>query len=252
MKILKKSILIFGAAIFLIFAASSASAITDGTGDVYHWNLSDASWSWGQYSGDKPNIDITDVDYSVSGSDVTITMTVAGTIQTSETIFYYAYLMSDTGQYFAYYMNGVAIWSGIEGYIGEGGMITTFSATGSTLSLTFTPTDPSETFSIYGYAQEFSSVLDMTTSDWWADYAPAIYAPWYVADGGDITDDDDTGDDDIGGEDTGGDDTGGDDTGGDDTGGDDASDDNGGLPGFETIAVIAAIGIALIIFRRRK
>jgi len=247
MEKLKRSIIFFGAIIFLVFAASSASAITDGTGDVYHWNLSDTSWSWGQYSGDRPNIDITDVGYSVSGSDVTITMTVAGTIQTSDTIFYYAYLMSDTGQYFAYYMNGIAMWSGIEGYLGEGGLITTYSATGSTLSITFTPTDPSETFAIYGYAQEFTSVMDMTTSEYWADYAPAIYAPWYVADGDDTTDDDTT-DDDIGGDDDGSDTTGGD--GG--SGGDDASDDNGGLPGFEILLVIVAICVALILLKKKK
>lgn len=54
------------------------------------------------------------------------------------------------------------------------------------------------------------------------------------------------------GEDGGGDDTGDDDTGDDDTGGDDSEDTNGGTPGFETIVVLVALGIALIILRRRK
>ena len=64
----------------------------------------------------------------------------------------------------------------------------------------------------------------------------------------------DTGGDDTGGDDTGGDNTSGDDTGTDDTGGDDTSGDTQkpGTPGFELIAVITAVGIALILLKKRK
>lgn len=235
MKTNKKGIIFFGAVIFLVFAASSASAITDGTGDIYHWSASESSWSWGAYSGEKPNIDITEVDYSVSGSDITATIKVDGEIQSSETIFYYVYLVSDTGEYFAYYYNGIAMWSGTDGYLGEGGIISQYSATGDTLTLTFSPTNPSETFTIYGYAQELSSAADMATSEWWADYAPATYAPWYTAE-----------------EDTSGDGTQ-DTTTGDDLGsGDSGSSSTTNTPGFEIITLLAAIAVALIFLRKRK
>ena len=68
----------------------------------------------------------------------------------------------------------------------------------------------------------------------WMDFAPVEYAPWYAG-----------GDGDGGGT--------GDDGTGDGTGdGTEDGENAGNTPGFESIAVIAALGVAFIIYRRRK
>ena len=76
---------------------------------------------------------------------------------------------------------------------------------------------------LWGYAAEYVEMGD-TTSEWWGDWAPETHSPFWGEDG----DDDDGGD------------------------GDEQQNPPSGTPGFETIAAIAAIGIALIILRRRK
>lgn len=252
MRMLKKSILIFGAVVFLVFAGSSASAVTEGTGDIFHYKKTGDSWSWGAYSSGKSDIDLTSVDYSVSGSDVTVTLTVSGTIQTSDKFFYYVYLESAEGKYFIYYVNGFAMWAGTDGFSGEGGMITDFTASGGTFTATFTPTNPSNSFNVYGYAWEVLSTTDFVTADVWADYAPNTYAPWYTAGDDDLPDDDDDDnppvddDDDNPPADDNDDDTG------DAKGDDDDDDEDKGIPGFEIVTIIAAIAVALIILRRKK
>ena len=108
---------------------------------------------------------------------------------------------------------------------------------GNTIIFTFTRSGSTEIGEIVGSAMENSE----DPSQGWMDYVPNDFSPWY---GGDEDDDDDTGDDDD-------DDViispNGDDTGGDGNGG-----NGGGIPGFEAIAVIAAIAVALIILRRKK
>jgi len=86
-----------------------------------------------------------------------------------------------------------------------------------------------------------------------------IYFDWYIFDENvtDTTNDDGNGDD-GNGDDGNGDDGNGDDGNGDDGNGDDGDDgDDGGdkpptTPGFEAIAVIGALAVALIILRKRK
>jgi hypothetical protein len=79
MRLWKNSILIVGAVVLIMSSLTvSAEELTDGTGDIYHWKYSETEWSWQQYTGDKPNIDITRVSYSVSENTLTATMEVNG------------------------------------------------------------------------------------------------------------------------------------------------------------------------------
>ena len=242
MKILKKSILIFGAVVFLVLAGISASAVTEGTGDVYHGTMTSGTWSYVAFSESRPDIDITSVDYSVSGSDITVTLTVSGSIQVSENFTYYIYLLSEVGTYYIGYMNGYSTWVGLDGYASEMGIITDPIVDGDTFTATFTPNNPSDSFSVYGYAVEaIYTDTEAGNAEWYLDYAPDIYSPWYT--GGDDDTPDDEDDDTPPADDENPDDSEGDTQGGD---------SDSGTPGFEAIILIAAIAVALILLRRKK
>jgi len=61
----------------------AATSISDGTGDIWHWAQTGTSWSWQGNVGNKPNIDITEVSYTVEENKITLKLEVAGDIQTS-------------------------------------------------------------------------------------------------------------------------------------------------------------------------
>jgi len=82
---------------------------------------------------------------------------------------------------------------------------------------------------LWGYSTEYVEAGDMN-SEWWGDWAPETYSPYW---GEDVDGD---GDGDVDGE-------------GDSN---DQQKPTTETPGFEILAVIAAIGITLIIFRRER
>jgi len=213
MRVWKRSILLFVGIAVLLLSTLTVSAESDSTGDVWHWKFSETGYSW-EHSGGKPNIDITSVSHTITDSEATLTMTVAGTIQDSEKIIYYMHLVGDdeTTYYQAFYINGGGAYLLIgAGY--QGGELEN-PVSGNTFTATFEIDDPDATYSVWAYSAEYAETGDESGEAWW-DYAPNTYSPWY--------------------------------TGGDGNGG-----TGGGTPGFETLAVIAAIGVALIILRRRK
>ena len=96
---------------------------------------------------------------------------------------------------------------------------------------TFDISDSSDVYTAWGYAIESTDEANQQVEGW-LDYAPGSFAPWY----------DDPGDGDGGL------------PGGDDPNGGDGNTGNGasGTPGFELIVVIAAIGVAFILLKRKK
>ena len=213
---------------------------SDPTGDVAHWQYSTGQWGWNYNIVNKPNIDITELSYSVSGTQLTLTLKVAGTIQSSELNWYWGYLNTSDATYWMSWMEGEG--GGLAMNIEEGSMqydwepeITTSD---NTLSCTFDVVGSDYTNSeLWGYATEYVEAGDMT-SEWWGDWAPETYSPYWGedVDGGGDGDVDGGGDGDIDGE-------------GDSN---DQQKPTTETPWFETIAAIAAIGIALIIFRRER
>ena len=114
MKIWKSSILFLGVAM-LMLSAVSVSAISDPEGDVYHQTFDDGQYTWDLF-GERENIDVTDISYSVSGNNVTLSLTVKGSIQNNANILYYAYLRKDiTSYYHFWYVQG----SGFVTAVGE-------------------------------------------------------------------------------------------------------------------------------------
>ena len=222
----------------LITAALSVSAasdpVNDPIGDVYHWKYTETTWSWKQSTDEKPNIDIKMLEYVFEDSILMLTMEVVGTIQDSERIGYMVYLNSTEINYWMHYSNGDgnAFWLKLSGMeFGEG--FVEITAEGNKLIATFPDISEEPTnVQLWGYAYEYSNPDDMQTSEWWGDWAPGSYAPFY---GIDDDDDDDDDDDQPNGVDNG-----------------DDEQPSPSTPGFEVFALIAAIGIALVLLKRRK
>jgi len=216
----------------------SAESITDPTGDVYHWRNDGTMWGWDTDIGTKPNIDITDLSYSVNGQQVTVSMTVAGTITNSELVSYWAYLNTSDSSYLFSWNNNQGIGYGMN--TGEGSYNMDYdpeiTASGNTISVTYDVVGSFDSnIEYWGWAAEYTEYSDITT-EWWADWAPETYA-WYEGDdeGGDDGGDDST---DLGTTDNGEQNT--------------ESTSSNGTPGFEVIALIAGIALVMIALRKRK
>jgi len=230
----RKYILIIGALFILFGAGITCSATSDSTGDVWHYKQSGTEWTWEKFTGEKPNIDITDISYTTSGEQTIVTLTVAGSIVDSQNVIYYIYLVSDSASSYAYYSNGVESVLNADPISYE---TNTGSKAGSnSWSVTFNITASGNSYSIYGYSLEYTDISQTTNVEHWGDWAPDTYFPAY-----DLYYGGGTGD--AGDEGTGGNETGGDTT-GDET--------SGGTPGFELIFAIFAIAIALIFIKRKR
>jgi len=233
---MKKRTIYITMSLGLIMALSqivSAGTYTDGTDDVAHWAATAAQWGWSEFNvGDRPNIDIKEIRQSVNGEKMTIELEVEGNIQSSELHYYWLVFNSSDSYYMVSWYNGEG--SGI-------GMTTTenisfsqaeVNASGNTLTAVFDVVGldtAAEDF--WGYAWEYSTYGDVSTSEWWGDWAPDENNPF---DEGDYTDVNN------GGENNGGTSANG-----------DESNDNTGTPGFEIIVLLTAI-IAVVLFARKR
>jgi len=212
---------------------ASAESITDGTGDVYHWTGTENAWSWKQ-NNIRNDIDITEISSSINGDNITITLKVAGTVQTTEKFAYYCYYNTSDTNYWVMATGGNAI--AMATSQGEGGGSYTQGTAvinDNTVTAEFEILGDTEAQEIWGWAVEWTEVGDSMNHEWWGDWAPNTKFTGTISE-------DDTGDDDTSEDDTDNSDTGSD------------NQETEKTPGFEVIAVIATIGLALILFKRRK
>ncbi|KYK22449.1 hypothetical protein AYK21_03870 [Thermoplasmatales archaeon SG8-52-2] len=218
MKIWKISIILIGVLIIILSSTTvSAKTETDATGDVYHWKMVDSTWSWQKSSSPKSYIDVTELSYTVNGNQLTLEIKVAGNIQDSENIIYGVWLNTSDATYYMSLHNNQNI---VMGQLDAGGMpavSTDITVSGNTISGNIGLVGTDETsLKFWGYAYEYTEYGDKN-QEWWGDWIPGDYAPFTI----------------------------------DDDGTNGQGNDNGS-PGFETVAVITALAIAIIIFRRRK
>jgi len=217
---MKKYLLLVGAVVFLVVSSMSVSAVSDGTNDVWHQSWTGTGYAWEAYSGSKPNIDITDVSYSIQGTTATVTMTTSADMTTnSENVVYTAHLKSsDDSYYMLFYSNGQGAIMGMGNFQGYASQIEN-PISGNTFSASFEVSDPNLDYTVVAFNVEHSDIDNDQGEAWW-DYAPNSEAPYYSAGAGE--------------EDT-------------DTGNDDS-----GTPGFELLVLLAALGISFIILRRKR
>ena len=228
MKLYKSCILIVGLAVILLSSVIvTAETETDPSGDVYHWKLTGTAWGWTPSTDPRPNIDITELTYTSDGDQLTMTMKVAGSIQSSENIVYMAWVNTSDAYYWLMVndQNRSGMAMNTENAMQFEFANATVSGDTITCSFNLVGSDYNST-EFWGYAAEYEVFGDIT-KDWWGDWIPGSYSPFWGENG----DEDGNGD------------------GGGTT---DNGDDSGGSPGFEAIAIIAAIGVVFLILRRRK
>ena len=237
---IKNGIIIFAVIGALILSCSLAAAetLTDPSGDVYHWMNTGTSWSWDYNVGNKPDIDITQVSAEITGTALTLTIKVDGSVQNSENIAYWAFYNSTDTSYWMYWTNGEGMGFASQTTQGGGNFGTgNVSASGDTITGTYDIIGDNTLDNFYAYAHEFTELNDVN-NEWWGDWVPNDQSP-YV-------------------DNTGGDDTGGDDTGGD-TGGETDDDTTDGTtppppqtPGFEIILLLSAFVFVIFYFKRKR
>lgn len=236
MKLNKSSILTICLSV-MVLSSLTVSAETDASGDVLHWTGTTDWHDWAWNVADRPNIDITNISY-LTEDRLTISMSVVGSFNTGLSLYHLEFNSSD-----AYYRVIYNPKSGVD-------PIVTALPTDLTLEEFATFEQPASETSIqggiltatidwitedhamtgfYGWAQEWDTEDEKGLEAWW-DYAPDSHSPYGSYD-------------DYYGNDGNGDNGG--------NGGSGTS-PSSGTPGFETLAFIAAIGVAFIIFRRRN
>ncbi len=239
-----RNILLVGAVVCILAISGTVAAVTetDSTGDVWHYQETDGGWSWNKYTGDKPNIDITEVTHSFDGSQVTLTLKVDGEIENSEDINYWIHLEGDNSNYIAHYSNEQGMVGGEGAASGFYHMISD-PISGDTFTATFEVDNPDDSYNVYGYVSEYTS-----SEEQWGDYAPNEYADWYSED--EDTDDTDETEDDTTDEEDDGTDTDNKET-EEDTSNDGDTSDNG-TPGFEIISLFVAVVAVLLVLTKKK
>lgn len=222
MRIWRSSLLIIGLCV-LVLSSMTAVAETDGTGDIYHWywNADSGTFGWQVTVDEKPNIDIIELSYTISEETATFVMKVAGNIEDAQYISYWATYTSDEVTYFYTYANGEVLGMASNSETTSFDMEAAVTVLEDTLTVEFDSVGEGITnLEFYGHAHIWTETGGESGESWW-DYAPDTFFT------GDL----------------------GDDTEGDEN---DGTTPPSGTPGFETLAVIAALGIAFIMLRRRN
>jgi hypothetical protein len=228
MKVRKSSIIGIGLCVILCSSfIASAESISDGTGDVWHWSQTGTAWSWTGNVAGKPNIDITQVSAIVNGNKLTLSLSVAGAIQYSPKIWYWAFFNTTDSSYSMYWYNGTGFGIASNHSFGYD-YVQNLTISGSTLRAVFNVLGDTSRVELWGWAAEYTTVgTSQTTNEWWGDWAPNSKLPFTPGTGG------------YTGNNTGENQTGGNNTG-------------KKTPGFEVIPVIAAVAVAAILLRRRR
>jgi len=230
MEIRRRNIIIAVGIAALMFMSATVAAISDNTNDIWHQTFSATGLSYEAWSGSNDKIDITDITYSLDGSTATLTMKTVGDIVDSENVVYSMHLTSteESSFYMVTYTNGEGMVMGVGDFAGYYTQLET-PVSGNTLTASFEINDPSGNYVFHGFNGEYNDIGEVQGEQWW-DYAPNENAPWFGLDDGD----------DDGNVD------------GDSDGDGNSIPPKPNTPGFEVLLLLASIGIAFILKRKRN
>jgi hypothetical protein len=244
---IRKRVIIAIIASAILATVNIASADVDVSGDVYHHKVSTdgETWIYEKTMTGKEDVDIKEITYGVTDNTLSITFEVFGNIQTStKHVYIFYYNTSDATYIFTWSNIGTAIGYDWVYYndpdsidplnVMDHMVLGTVSADGSTITGSIELMGSSEPTNAWGSAIEYTvDFLEIEEGlvEWYGDYWPNIYAPWYGIDDQDGTEDET-------------------DNGAADGTGDSTTNDNS--PGFELVALFAGIALLLFIFRKKK
>jgi len=200
------------------FKATKSDSIKDSTNDILHYHWNNGRYGWNMNNGNKPNIDITEINYAISENKIRMSLTVDRNILDSEMISYHMHMNTSDAYYYFIWLNGegVGMATTTDGTSFQGDINPDITVSGNTITATFNIIGSSTTVKeIWGWAAEYTEYGD-TSAEWWVDYAPNEESP-YRADTNPAS-----------------------------------GDVSGGTPGFELLTLIAAVGIAFLVFRKRN
>jgi frataxin-like iron-binding protein CyaY len=120
----------------LLCSGVSAVSIDDETGDVEYCEWVDGTLESIREVNDKPNLDITEISYVISGGMITMSLQVLGTIEDNEDVSYDLQIISEEARYHFYYQNGEEICWG-ESYLTDEMSSENVTISGGTISCTF-------------------------------------------------------------------------------------------------------------------
>lgn len=199
----------------------SAISFSDPIGDVRY---GDESTYYGEVDT-RPNVDITQLSAVLNGTNLTLSLTVAGVIQISGTVGYTAYVNYTDVQYMMLVGERVNMIYQINRISGETEVINgSATVSGDTLSAVFNLRGNKTFTTIYGYSKEGTLSPYGPLGELWIDDARYVYTPNSTNVATNTTNnvhENNT----SSGEKT---------------------------PGFESILVIVAVSITVILFRRRR
>jgi hypothetical protein len=168
----------------LCVSTAAAAAVIDDTNDVWHWGQKGTTWAWSGYIGDKPNIDITQLTDTVSGEKITLTLSVAGSIENSEHIVYWLYYNTTDASYWITWTNGFGMGSASKfnqtSPVGSIESPDEVNATGNTITAIFEVLGNATPQTLWGWAAEYTT-LGNQSDEWWGDWAPNRQTPSFVS-----------------------------------------------------------------------
>jgi hypothetical protein len=147
---------------------------TDDTGDiVYLFSTDEDHLTWQNYTGEKPNIDITEISYEVNEDKLTLMLEVNGIVENSVNISYYIYYITGTASYLMFYHNG-------DGYVtkstaaGQSLLTQEINISKNSIHAIFNISGNSTNIVFWGTATEYTEYGN-ESKDWWGDWVPNSY-----------------------------------------------------------------------------
>lgn len=230
-------------AIVVLIGASftvAAEIVADPSNDVWHHPNNGVADSWGGTVADKPNLDITSLTATINQGTLTLNISVAGSIESSN-VFYNATCTTEDTTFYIRWGNGQGqssqVWQNRYTSFGA-----TFNVSGNTISAIFkmggNPDKP--VVDLWGTAVQYTDMgPGYNTKEYWEDWAPNSHVPSSVTSSGN------TGDLTNGN-------TGNTTNPNPGTNGNTGDISSKKTPGFELLPVLAAVGIAVLLVRERR